>query len=299
MGEGAGDRGRDADSPAEIPPPGWKDIAKRTWREANEDNVSLVAAGVAFYGFLAFVPLLTALVLTYGLVAEPASVVRHVQALTSIMPADAARLIGEQLQSMVETAGTTKGFALLLALALALYGAMKGVTSLITALNIAFDAEEERGFVTRTLLALGMTAGAVLALLAGVVAISAMSSVEELLPFSSPFVRGVVRVAFWIGAAIVISLLIAALYRYAPSRPNTKWRWLTPGSVIATLLWIAGTLGFGFYVSNFGNYNATYGSLGAVIVFLTWLYLSAYLLLLCAELNAETERQTHRDTTDP
>ncbi len=289
--------GADADTPADIPAPGWKAIAKRTWKEGTDDNVSLIAAGVAFYGFSAFVPLLAALVLTYGLVADPANVVEHVRSLTNVMPQDAARLIGEQLQSMVTTAGSSKGFGLLVALGIAVWGAMKGATSMMTALNIAFDAEETRGYVKRTLGAFALTVGAIVALVVAIVAISAMASIESLLPFSSPFVHILLRIAFWIAAAAIVSLLIASLYRYGPSRPNPRWVWLTPGSLVATILWIGASLGFGFYVSNFGNYNATYGSLGAVIVFLTWLYLSAYILLMGAELNAETERQTEQDVT--
>lgn len=287
-----------ARTPTEISAPGWIEIVKRTWRESSRDNLNLIAAGVAFYAFLAFVPLLAALVLTYGLVAEPATVVEHVRGLTNMLPADAARLIGEQLLSMVTTAGSTKGFALLLAILLSLYGAKRGATSIVTALNIVHDVREDRGFVRTTLIAAAITLGAFAALFTGIVAISALGWVEHLLPFSSPAVHMVLKILSWAAAAAAMSLLVAAIYRYAPNRPNTKWRWLTPGSIAATLLWLAATLCFGFYVANFGSYNATYGSLGAVIVFLTWLYISAYILLMGGELNAEVEKQTTRKTTD-
>ena len=290
--------GADADKPAEVPAPGWWAVLKRTWAESSKDNVNLIAAGVAFYSFLAFVPLLAALVLTYGLVAEPASVVQHMQQLASVMPADAAKLIGEQLMSTVKSAGTQKGFGLLLAILLSIYGAMRGASSIILALNIVYNVEENRSFIKTTLLAVAITVGAMIALGAGIVAISALGYLEHLLPFSSPFVHLLLKLLSWIAAAAAVSLLLAALYRYAPNRPNTKWRWLTPGSLGATALWIAATLGFGFYVSNFGNYNATYGSLGAVVVFLTWLYLTGYILLMGGELNSELEKQTERKTTD-
>ena len=290
--------GAGADKPAEVPAPGWWAVLKRTWAESSKDNVNLIAAGVAFYSFLAFVPLLAALVLTYGLVAEPASVVQHMQQLASVMPADAAKLIGEQLMSTVKGAGTQKGFGLLLAILLSIYGAMRGASSIILALNIVYNVEEDRGFIRTTLLAVAITLGAMIALGAGIVAISAMGYLEHLLPFSSPAIHLLLKILSWIAAAAAVSLLLAALYRYAPNRPNTKWRWLTPGSIVATVLWIAATLGFGFYVSNFGNYNATYGSLGAVVVFLTWLYLTGYILLMGGELNSELEKQTDRKTTD-
>jgi membrane protein len=289
--------GAGARTPAEVPAPGWWAVAKRAWKESTRDNINLIAAGVAFYSFLAFVPLLAAAVLTYGLVAEPSSVVQHMQQLSSAMPQDVAGIIGQQLMSIVESADSKHGFGLILAILLSLYGAMRGATSVITALNIAYDVEEDRGFIKTTLLALMITAGAVVALLLGVIAISALGFLESLLPFSSPIVHTLLKVLTWLLAGAGVSLLIAAIYRYAPNRPNVPWRWLTPGSIFATVLWIAATLGFGFYVANFGSYNATYGSLGAVIVFLTWLYLTAYILLLGGELNSELEKQVEGRAT--
>ena len=292
------DRGRSAASPAQIPFSGWRDVLIRTWREATQDNLSLIAAGVTFYAFLTIVPLLGSLVLVYGLVADPATVVRNMQGLTSVMPADAARLIGEQLMQVVQTAGSKKGFGLLVALGIALYGATKGMGAIVTAMNIAYDEEETRGFVKTTLLTLAMTFGAVLVGIVAILAVSAMGAIERLLPTSTPFVHTAVTVALWLFAAALMSGAIAAVYRYAPARDKAQWKWLSAGSIFATLLIVAATLGFGFYVSNFGSYNATYGSLGAVIVLLTWLNLSAYILLFGAELNAELEHQTHRDTTE-
>ncbi|HWH17644.1 MAG TPA: YihY/virulence factor BrkB family protein [Allosphingosinicella sp.] len=288
--------GADAEKPSEIPAPGWKQIAVRAYKESSQDNISLIAAGVAFYAFLAFVPLLAAMVLTYGLVAEPSSVVSHMQALTKAMPAEAASIIGDQLQSVVQTAGSKKGIGLLIAIGLSLYGAMKGAASIMTATNVAWDVDETRGFVKRTVLALLFTVGAIVGLLLAVAAISVLGFLDHLLPASQPWVHTALRILFWIPAAAAVSFGIAIIYRYAPNRrPTPPWRWISPGSVIATLVWLAATAGFGFYVSNFGNYNATYGSLGAVIVFLTWLYLTAYILLMGAELNAEVEQQTDQE----
>ena len=287
-----------AATPREIPAEGWKQVLLRTYRESTRDNVSIIAAGVAFYAFLAFVPMMGALVLTYGLVAEPSSVVRHVQSLTAVMPADAAKLIGEQLMNVTETASTKKGFGLLLALLLSLYGAMRGASSIVTAMNIVYNVEEDRGFIKTTLLAAAITLGAVFALLLAILGISLLSAIEALLPFSSPAVHTILKILFWIAAAVAVSGVFAVVYRYAPNRTHAKWRWLTPGSIAATVLWIAATLGFGFYVANFGSYNATYGSLGAVVVFLTWLYLTAYILLMGGELNAELEKQTSCPTQE-
>lgn len=269
----------------------WRQILKRTWKEAGDDNVSLLAAGVAFYAFLAFVPLLASAVLTYGLVADPETVAAHIQSLAQSLPQQAAGIIGDQLRSMTEGGDSAKGFGLALAILLSIYGASKGAGAVITALNVAYDIEEARGFVSRTLVTLGMTVGAVVVLLIAAAAISALGFIESLLPFTSPLLHQLLKIAFWIVAAVAASLVLAFVYRHGPNRPDAPWMWITPGSAAATLLWLLATFGFGLYVSNFGNYNATYGSLGGVVVFLTWLYLSAYIVLMGAELNAELERQ--------
>ncbi len=290
-------KGRDASSPLAMPAKGWKEVLQRAWREAGDDNIGIVAAGVAFYGFLALVPLLGAIVLSYGLIAKPDTVLANMKNLTSVMPTDAAKLIGEQLMNVVKTSGTKKGFGLLLALALALFGARNGAGSIITALNITYEEKETRSFVRLNLLALAMTLAAVLVAVIAMIAIAAMGHLEKLFP-NAP---GIVLVAGKILSYVLVALGGAAgaatLYRYGPSRDEAKWVWLTPGSLGAAILWLALTLGFGVYVAKFGNYNATYGSLGTVVVMLTWLYLSSYVLLLGAELNSELEHQTERDTT--
>lgn len=295
---GAQDKGRHADSPWQMPMNAWKDVAVRTWRESSKDNVGLVAAGVAFYGFLAIVPLLGAIVLTYGLVASPQTVSEHLQALTRTLPADAAKLIGEQLVNVVQTSGGKKGLGLLAALAVALWGARNAMGSIITALNIAYEEEEKRGFIKVTLISLLMTVAAVFVVLLAVAATAVLGALEHLLPSLGAFGTVLFKILSFVLLLGAAAGAIATLYRYGPSREKAKWTWITPGSAFAAVAWLALTLGFGFYVTNFGNYNATYGSLGAVVVLLTWLYLSSYVLLFGAELNSELEHQTAKDTTD-
>lgn len=290
-------RGRDADSPLKMPPKAWWAVLKRSWAEMQQDNLSLIAAGVAFYAFTALVPLLGAIVLTYGLVAEPASVMRHFQELSTMLPGDAARLIGEQLLNVVNTAGSKKGFGLLFALALAFWGATKATGAIVTALNIAYEEEETRGFVKKTLINLAMVLGGVVLVGAAMVAIAVFAHLEDFFPRLPEILLLLGRLVSWLVLAAIGAAGVATLYRYAPDRDSAKWRWLTPGSLFAAIGWGLLTMGFGIYVANFGNYNATYGSLGAVIVLLTWLYLTALVLLLGAELNAELEHQTARDTT--
>ena len=269
----------------------WRAVLWRTSKESGDDNVGLLAAGVAFYAFLAFVPLLAATVLVYGLAAEPETVAHHIRQLFGVLPEDAAALIGDQLRSMTETPEAAKGWSLVVAVALAVYGASKGAGAIVTALNIAYEVEESRGFAKSTLLSLLMTVGALVVLVIAAAGISMMAWVEALFPGFPGWAHDVFQILFWAVAVAAVGLGLAAVYRYAPNRPNAPWAWITPGSAAATLLWLAGSLSFGLYVSNFGNYNATYGSLGGVVVFLTWLYLSAYIVLMGGEMNSELERQ--------
>ena len=291
------EKGRSAGTPAEIPTSGWKEVAFRTWKESSKDNVSLVAAGVAFYGFLAMVPLLGATVLTYGLVASPQTVLHNVSSLATSLPQDVAKLVGDQLLNVVKTSSSKKGFGVLVALVIALWGARNAAGSLIIALNIAYEEEEERGWIKVTLLSLAITAAAVLLGMLGAAVVGAMAAVEKMLPGLGP--AGVIagKVLAYLLLAAAAAAAAATLYRYGPSRAKAKWTWITPGSVLFAVGWVLLALGFGFYVSNFGKYNVTYGSLGGVIVLLTWLYLSSFILLFGGEFNSEVEHQTARDTT--
>lgn len=290
-------RGRTATSPQEMPKAAWRDILIRTWNESGSDNIGLISAGVAFYGFLAFVPTLAALVLCYGLFADPAAIAGHLQSLFRLLPEEAARLIGEQLLSVVNTGNGKKGFGLVLSLALSIYGAMNGASAIVTAVNIAYDEEETRSFIRLTALACLMTLGLLLAGIIAIFAIAALAFLEQLMPGAPAILITAIRIGFWILAALAASMLLSTIYRFAPDRKRARWRWLTPGSLLATVGWLAVSLGFGLYASNFGNYGATYGALSAVVVTLMWLYLSAYILILGAELNSEIEHQTAEDTT--
>lgn len=292
------DRGQSADTPTQIPAKGWKEILLRTWKEGGKDNIGIVAAGVAFYGFLALVPLLGAIVLTYGIFVEPQTVLRHAGSITAMIPGEGGQLISEQLINVVQTSGGKKGFGLVIALAVAIWGARNAASSVVTALNIAYEEEEKRGFIKTNLLAIGMTIGAVLlALLAGS-AMAVLGYIQHLFPGMGPIGAVFWRIVTYVLLGAAAAAAAATLFRFGPSREKATWTWLTPGSIAFAAVWILLTLGFGFYVSNFGNYGATYGSLSAIVVLLTWLYLSSYVLLFAAELNSEIEHQTAKDTTD-
>jgi len=290
--------GRDADSPWAIPWPAWKAILRRTWSETSEDNMGLVAAGVAFYGFLAIVPMMAALVLIYGLVADVATVLRDIGTLAELLPAYAAKFIAHQLVEVVQASDGKKGLGLAVAIGVALFGARNGAASIVTALNIAYEETETRGIVRLTWIALTITVAAVLLAALAVVAISALGHLENVVPAIPDAMLSLGKILSYIMLALGGAAGAATLYRYGPDRAHTRWVWLTPGSVFAALGWMILSLGFGVYVSNVDDYSATYGSLSAIAVMLTWLYLSSYILLLGAEFNSELEHQTAKDTTE-
>jgi membrane protein len=289
--------GRTATSPLEMPAPGWRAILKRVWFKTGTDNIGLMAAGVAFYAFLSIVPLFGALIMTYGLIADPASVATHMRMIIDLVPADAARLIYEQLLNVTTTAASKKGLGLLVALAVSLFGATRASGAIMAALNVIYEQVERRSILTTTLISFVMIIAAVFVGIMGLLAASALGYVQSLLGGIGPAAATLITILTWAVAGTLASMAIAATYRFAPDRADARWRWLTLGSALATLLWLAATLGFGFYAAKFGDYNATYGSLGAVVVLLMWLFVSAYAILLGATLNAEIERQTAQDST--
>jgi membrane protein len=289
-------RGRAAERPAQIPPRGWLDILKRTWSEASDDNLGIVAAGVAFLTLLALFPGLSALVAVYGLVADPTDVGRQVSGLSGFLPSEALGILETQLKSLASAGRGSLGFGLVFSVGLALWSAAGGVKAMMTALNIVYDEKERRSFIRFTLTGLGLTAGFILLVPVMMLLVVVVPAIIDLVGLGG-LLKGVVDLIRWplLGAALIVAL--ALLYRFGPSRTRPRWRWVSWGSAAATLMWLLGSVGFSVYIRNFANYDKTYGSLGAGIILLLWLYLGAYVILLGAELNAEMEHQTARDTT--
>ncbi len=290
------DRGRGAESPSDIPARGWKDVLVRTAAEAKRDHVTLLAAGVAFFGLLALVPTMIAAVALYGLVADPADVTRHVDELLGAAPGAARDLLLDQLRGVTEESSGA-GVSLAIGLAVALWAASSGVKHLIDALNAAYDEEEGRGFFKVRGLALLLTLGAILFVAVAVVVLTVVPALVEAsgLGDAAGLAINIVR---WPLLAVGFAVALAVVYRYGPDRDDAEWRWVSPGAVAATLLWLAASAAFSIYVSSFGSYNETYGSLGGVVVAMLWLFLTALAVLLGAELDAELERQTRHDTTE-
>jgi membrane protein len=289
--------GVQADRPSEIPKPGWKQIVKRALKEATKDAVPLLAAGVAFYAFLAMVPTLIALVMIYGLVTDDeAAVAEQVESFGSVLPTEAEQLLTGQMESLVRTSDRALGIGLIVALLLALWSASSGINNLIKALNVAYDKKVTRSFVKSRLLALGLTIGAILFMVLAVALVAALPVVLDALDMPG-WVKALVQGGRWLGLVVAVLVALAVLYRLGPDRDAPKLRWVSLGAVVATVLWVFGSLGFSIYVDNFGSYGKTYGTLAGVVILLLWLWLSSYAALLGAEVNAEMEQQTIKDTT--
>lgn len=290
------EHGRSAESPGDIPARGWREVLLRVKTQAKADRVSLLAGGVAFYAVLALVPTLIVIVSVYGLVANPAGIEKHVKDLTGALPQDARNLIASQLRSIVSSSGSGLSIAAAFAALGALWSASSAMKHLVEAVNVAYGESETRKFVKLRLLALALTlAGVVFVVVAFGIVVFLPAAVAKL-SLPSPF-RVVVSILRFPVLALGMLIGLAVLYRYAPDRDNPRWQWVSWGAVAATGLWLVASILFSVYASNFGKYNKTYGSLAAIIVLMLWLLITAAVVIIGAELNAELETQTARDST--
>ena len=276
---------------------GWKDILVRTYGEIGEDRVIAIAAGVTFYVLLAIFPAIAALVSLYGLFADPQTIGTHLKDAGAVLPGGAVDIIGEQINSLVAQGGKTLGVTFFTGLAIALWSANAGIKALIDALNVVYGEKEKRGFFKLNALSLTFTVGIIAFMLLAMGAMVALPIVLDQVGLGR-LTEVLIKLARWPVMFLVVALVIALLYRYGPSRDTAKWRWITWGSALAALVWIVASILFSWYATNFGSYNKTYGSLGAAIGFMTWIWISTIVILLGAELDAEMEHQTTRDTTE-
>ena len=289
-------RGRDATGPSHLNLEAWKDILWRVWAEFNQDRVTLIAAGATFYLLLALFPALAAFVSIYGFVADPVTIADHIAFLGGILPSGGVELIERQLESLASQDTASLSFGFLFGLALALYSANNGIKTLFEAMNIAYDETEKRSFITLNLISLLFTLGAIII---GILFIVGVGVVPAVLAFVG--LGGITEFLIWVLRWPILFVAAAAaisiLYRYGPSRERAKWSWVTWGAAMATALWLIASMLFSWYLSNFADYNATYGSLGAVIGFMMWTWISVTIIIMGAELNSEMEHQTARDST--
>jgi membrane protein len=294
--EASGVPGGSAEKPSEVPAKGWLQIAKRGWAEAKVDQVPLLAAGLAFYAFLAIFPALIACVLLYSLISDPNQIATQVNSLGEAVPGEVRDLITQQLTAQAGKSGAL-GWSSALTILLALWSASGGVSNLMTAVNTAYDEEETRGFVKKRAIALALTLGAIVFVIIILALVAVVPALLQSSIFQSGVVKFLLQVARWVLLAAVITAALAIVYRVAPDRDAPKVRWVSVGAGIATVLWLLASLGFSLYVSNFGSYDKTYGALAGIVVLLFWLWITSYAILLGAEINAESEQQTVADTT--
>ena len=290
------DRGRQAASPTEIPPKGWKDILLRVYANVSKHRVFALAAGMTYYSILAIFPAIAALVAIYGIFSDPTTIAKHLDQLGGLMPGGAVDVARDQLTRVASKGTQALGLTFLIGLATSLWSANAAMKSLFDTLNIVHGEEERRGFVKLNAISLGFTLGGVGFILA---ALGSIVVAPVILNYAGLSNAGdlLLRIGRWPSMYVVLTFALAVIYRFGPSREAPRWRWITWGSAIAALLWLAVSGLFSWYAANFGKFNETYGSLGAVIGFMTWLWISAIVVLLGAELDAEMEHQTARDTT--
>ena len=289
-------RGREAMSPTQIPWAGWKDILWRVYAEIGGDRVLAVGAGVVFFGLLAIFPTITALVSMYGLFTETSTIIGHLSFLESVMPPGAFDIVRDQVNRIISQGGGGLTFAFIFGLALALWSANAGIKAIFDALNVIYDEDEKRGFFKLNSISLSFTLGAIALFLLFVASVVVVPIVMNWFGLQG-FWDSVVALLRWPAMLVVSLFAFSLLYRFGPSRDKAQWRWLSVGSLFGTIAWLAGSLLFSWYMQNFADYNATYGSLGAVIGLMMWMWLSTIAILVGAEINAEMEHQTARDTT--
>ncbi len=286
----------DAKSPLKMAKKDWKEIFKRVWSEIDDDDIGMVAAAMAYYSLFAIFPLLIATVSIYGFVSDPLELENQINAISRIIPSDAAKVIADQLHSIISNPNATLGIGAVLSIVVAIWTASSGTKSMMKALNIVYDEPEKRGFIKLNLHALALTFGAILAIVLAVSLIVVLPIVMDFIGIGS-FANDVLLVVRWPFLAFLFVFGIAVVNRFGPSRNTAKWRWVSVGAILGTLMIMVASGGLAFYVKKFGSYNATYGSLSGVIILLLWFYLVSYAVLLSAEVNAEIEHQTLADST--
>jgi membrane protein len=283
-----------AESPTDLSARSWKRVLVRTWREFSEDRIPAVAAGATFYGLLALFPAIGAFVSLYGLFAHVEDAKQQIASLKGIFPEGGITVITDQMTRLADAPHAGLGVTFLVSLLLSVWSSNAGVKAVIAGLNIAYEERERRNFVVLNLASLIFTAGAIVFALITAAAISVAPAIINRLGLPGLSWVSILR---WPALLLVVLVALSLLYRYGPSRARARWRWITPGGGLAAASWLAMSVGYSIYVGNFGHFDRTYGSLGAVVGFMTWIWLSLIVVLLGAELNSELEQQTADDTT--
>ena len=289
-------RGRFAEGPSEIPARGWKDILWRVYEGISEDRILANAAGVTYYALLALFPGIAALVSIYGLFADPAAIVGHLDAIAGFAPGGAVDVICDQLTRLAAQGSTTLGISFVVGLLISLWSANAGIKALFDALNVVYQEKEKRSFIRLNAVTLSFTIATIAFLLIALAGVVALPVILNYLPLPE-LSRLLLEIARWPTLLVLVAFGLTLIYRYGPSRTEPRWQWITWGGAFAAITWLAASALFSWYAGNFGTFNKTYGSLGAIMGFMTWMWLSIIVVLVGAKLNAEIEHQTVREST--
>jgi membrane protein len=276
-------RGRHAQSPKDIPTKGWRDVLLHVFHGISEDRITTISGGVTFFVLLALFPGLAGLISLYGLFADSSTIAQHLNSLEGVLPDGGMPILREQLQQLTSS------------LAVSLWSANGGIKAMFEGLNAVYEEDEKRSFVKLNAISLALTLGGLAFVIASLLTITVVPNVLSFLGL--PGISEIVKFARWPLLLVVASLMIAVIYRFGPSRDQPQWRWISPGSIFAAATWIIASLLFSWYTAHFGSYNKTYGSLGAAVGFMTWIWISTIVILVGAKINAELEHQTETDTT--
>lgn len=288
--------GREAETPEQIPSGGWKAIAQRSLGEIKSDYIVLMSAGVAFKLFLALFPAIVAAVTIWSLVSDPQTIMTQTENFTSALPGEAAEFLQSQIDNVAQSGRAALSVALITSVALALWSASGGMAGIMEGCNAAYDEVESRSFPVKRGIALVLMVGAILFLILTLSIIAVLPALLGNVGLGS-VARTTIRILQWPVLAVIVMVSLAVIYKYAPDRDHPEFRWSSWGAVIATVLWLIGSALFTVYVSNFGSFGRTYGTFAAIIIVMLWLWLTSFMILMGAEINAEMERQTVKDTT--
>lgn len=297
MGNTSADkRGHNAEKPKQIPKKGWKDIASRVKDQLTKDHVSIVSAGIAFYFFLAIFPAIAAALSIYGLVMEPAQVEQQMSQLANVLPEQAHQMVSNILERQSEKSESSLGWSLILSILISLWSANKGTKAVFEGVNITYDEIDERGFFKLNAVTLLFTIGGIIIGFIAIAMVVVFPALIDKIGLPSTL-ETIIQLLRWPILALIVIFALAAVYKVAPYRKSPEFKWTSWGAIIATVFWLAGSLLFNLYVNNFSSFDETYGSFAAIIILMLWFFLTAFIILLGAEINSEMEHQTSQDTT--
>ncbi|WP_417884952.1 YihY/virulence factor BrkB family protein [Zunongwangia sp.] len=272
--------------PFELNPKEWFEVIKQVKNEIGADKVSIVSAGVAFYAFLAIFPTIMVIISIYGWTTDAQEVEKQLQELASMMPKQAFQVLQERIQIFLEANNNKFSFGAIFGVLISIWSANKGTNGLLIGVDIAYDTEKDHNIFKQYAMAIAFTIGGFAMLILSMVLIVGFPAIVHNIGLPD-VLADLISWLRWVILAILVSFFLCLVYKFAPAREKPKTRWVIPGAIFSTIVWLIASIGFSYYVSNFGNYGEVYGSISAVVVLLLWLYITCFIILLGAEINTE------------